>query len=396
MTSSLATSERLSFIEATSIIAGYGIGGGILALPYLISLNGILVSALIVSAAYAASLVLHLHIAELAAGHGTGSQIVELYKKYLFTGKLGGVFTWVFFMVMVVVFLANLAAYVAGGNEVLAQALGLSPPRGAILFYIAAAAIAAMGLKALGIAEKWAVAGMGVLFVVLTVASGTARIQAGAPAAGWATALKTLPTGANDALALFGMAMFCFAAFFSVPQAALGLRDRPALIGKAVAAGLGINGLLIILVTTLSLITSDSVTQIATVGWARSLGSWAELLGAVFVSLAMLTSYWSISFALSTIVEERLKAPRLVAWLIATVPTLAIALAGLGSFMGLMRTAGGGIAIFTALLFLPAYYRYRRTRSTTAILPAALDKGYAGWVIGIAYVLMAVGSLVSF
>jgi amino acid permease len=393
---SKATTERLSFIEATSIIAGYGIGGGILALPYLISINGILVSALIVGAAYAASLVLHLHIAELAAGHGTGSQIVELYEKYLFTGKLGGVFTWAFFIVMVVVFLANLAAYVAGGNEVLAQALGLSPPWGAILFYVAAAAIAALGLKALGIAEKWAVASIGVLFVVLTVASGIARMQARAPAAGWATAFKTLPAGANGALALFGMAMFCFAAFFSVPQAALGLRDRPALVGKAVAAGLGINGLLIILVTTLSLIASDSVTQIATVGWARSLGSWAELLGAVFVFLAMLTSYWSISFALSTIVEEQLEAPRLVAWLIATVPTLAIALAGLGSFMSLMRTAGGGIAIFTALLFLPAYYRYRRTRSTTAILPAALDKSYAGWVIGIAYVLMAVGSLVSF
>jgi amino acid permease len=395
MTLSTATVERLSFIEATSIIAGYGIGGGILALPYLISLNGILGSALIVGAAYAASLVLHLHIAELAAGHGTGSQIVELYKRYLFTGKWGGVFTWAFFILMGVVFLANLAAYVAGGNEVLAQTLGLSPPWGAVLFYGAAAAIAALGLKALGIAEKWAIAGMGVVFVVLIAASVTARIQAGAPAAGWATALKTLPPSAKGVLALFGMAMFCFAAFFSVPQAALGLRDRPALIGKAVAAGLGINGLLIILVTTLSLIASDSVTQIATVGWAPSLGSWAELLGAVFVILAMLTSYWSISFALSTIVEEQLKAPRLTAWLIATVPTLAIALAGMGGFMVFMRTAGGGIAIFVAVLFLPAYYRYRRTRSATAILPTVLDKGYAGWVIGIAYGLMALGSLVS-
>jgi amino acid permease len=32
---------RLSFAEATSIIAGYGIGGGVLALPYLVSRNGV-------------------------------------------------------------------------------------------------------------------------------------------------------------------------------------------------------------------------------------------------------------------------------------------------------------------------------------------------------------------
>ncbi|GAB1457154.1 hypothetical protein MASR2M48_24620 [Spirochaetota bacterium] len=65
----------------------------------------------------------------MAIGDGTGSQIVELYKKYLFTGKFGIVFTWAFFVVMGVVFLANLAAYVAGGNEALARDLA-SPPHG--------------------------------------------------------------------------------------------------------------------------------------------------------------------------------------------------------------------------------------------------------------------------
>jgi amino acid permease len=137
------------------------------------------------------------------------------------------------------------------------------------------------------------------------------------------------------------------------------------------------------------------MTEIATVGWAKTLGPWAEGAGTAFVILAMLTSYWSISFALSTIVEEHLKAPRVVAWAIATLPTLLIALAGFGGFMESMRTAGGGIAILMAVLFLPAYYRYRRTRAKPAILPRSLDKPWAGWVIGAAYVLMAVGSVVS-
>jgi amino acid permease len=387
--------SRLSFAEATSIIAGYGIGGGILALPWLVSRNGIIVSALVIAAAYAASLLLHLYIAEVAAGDGTGSQIVELYRKYLFTGRFGVAFTWILFVVMGIVFLASLAAYVAGGNEVLAQGLGIPSPWGAIAFYVIAAMVAALGLKALGVAEKWAVTGMAALFAVLTVATIIARVRAGSPAAAWPAAMRAMPTTASLPLALFGMSMFCFAAFFSVPQAVSGLSDRPKLIGKAVAAGLGINAALIFLVIVMSLIASDAMTEIATVGWARTLGPWAEVAGTTFVILAMLTSYWSISFALSTIVEERLMAPRVVAWAIATLPTLLIALAGFGGFMEFMRTAGGGIAILIAVLFLPAYYRYRRTRADPAILPRSLDRSWAGWVIGAAYVLMAIGSVVS-
>lgn len=392
--SSTGTS-RLSFAEATSIIAGYGIGGGILALPWLVSRNGIFVSALVIAAAYVASLLLHLYIAELAAGDGTGSQIVELYRKYLFTGRLGAFFTWVFFVVMGVVFLANLAAYVAGSNEALAQGLGIPAPWGGVIFYVLAATVAALGLKVLGMAEKWAVTGMAILFIVLTAATVVARVRIGGTAAAWPVALRTIPAGASLPLALFGMSMFCFAAFFSVPQAAAGLSDRPHLIGKAVAAGLGINAALIFLVTTMSLIASDQMTEIATVGWARTLGPWAEAAGTAFVLLAMLTSYWSISFALSTIVQERLRVPHIAAWAIATVPTLVLALAGLGGFMDFMRTAGGGIAILIAVLFLPAFYRYRRTRDKPAILPAVLDRPWAGWVIGVAYVLMAAGSVVT-
>ena len=386
---------RLSFAEATSIIAGYGIGGGILALPWLVSRNGIAVSALIIVAAYAASLLLHLFIAELSAGDGTGSQIVELYRKYLFTGRFGSAFTWLFFIVMGIVFLANLAAYIAGGNEVLAQGLGLSPPWGALLFYAAAAAVAALGLKALGIAEKWAVAGMALLFILLSILTIGTRIRAGAPAEAWYKAFQTIPESSSLPLALFGMSMFCFAAFFSVPQAVKGLQDRPMFVGKAVAAGLGINAGLIFIVTVMSLIASDNMTEIATVGWAKTLGPWAEIAGTAFVILAMLTSYWSISFALSTIIEERLKVKRIPAWAIATFPTLLLALAGFGGFLDFMRTAGGGIAILIAVLFLPAYYRYRRTHSAPAILPRYMDKLWAGWVIAIAYILMAVGSAVS-
>jgi len=387
--------QRLSLFEATSIIAGYGIGGGVLALPYLVSRCGLASAALVIGLAYAASLLLHLYIAELAAGDGTGKQIVELYRTYLFTGRWGSAFTWAFFIVMGVVFLANLAAYVAGGNEVLSQALGLPEPWGALAFYAMAALVAALGLKALGVAEKWAVIAMAAIFVALAAATIALRLEAGGPARAWTLALGAGPESPSLPLALFGMAMFCFAAFFSVPQAVVGLANRPGLVRKAVALGLGLNAVIILLVTTMSLLASEEVTEIATIGWARALGPWAEAAGAAFVILAMLSSYWSISFALSTIIEERLRLPRLGAWAMATIPTLLIALAGLGGFMDFMRTAGGGIAILIAALFLPAYYSYRKKARGPTILPRLLDAPWAGLAIALAYALMAVGSVVS-
>jgi len=390
-----STHTRLSFTQATSIIAGYGIGGGVLAVPYLVSLNGIVVSTLVIIVAYAASLVLHLLIGEMCTGDGSGRQIVELYRKYLFTGKFGVAFTWIFFVVMGVVFLANLAAYVSGGDEVLRQSMGLPSTWGALAFYLVAASIAALGLKALGIAEQWAVGSMAMLFVVLALATIAMRVGAGGPAPAWGAAVSTQFTTPSRAVALFGMTMFCFSAFFSVPQAVAGLRDRPGLINKAIAAGLGINGIIILLVTVMSLIASDEVTQIATVGWARTLGPWAEAAGTAFVIIAMLTSYWSISFALSTMIEERLKVKRIVAWLIATLPTLFIAIAGFGGFLDFMRTAGGGIAILIAVLFLPAYHGYRKTRSGCSILPRLVDRAWASWFVALAYVAMAIGSIVT-
>lgn len=379
---------RLGFLEATSVIAGYGIGGGILALPWLVSLNGILPSLAVLAAAYLLSLILHLMIAELSAGDGSGKQIIELLARYLFKGKAGTVLIWIFFAIMGLVFLANLAAYVAGGGEVLAEA-GLGPPWGAILFYIAAASVAAFGLKALGIAEKWAVIAMGLLFAGLAVASGISFASTGAAT----PALPPSPT-ASRLLALYGMGMFCFAAFFSVPQAARGLADRPRLISRAVAAGLGINFVLIIVVTSLSLMLCAEPTRIATVGWSRALGAIAEKAGTVFVILAMLTSYWSISFALTDIVRERLGARRFVSWLVATAPTLLIALAGMGGFLGFMRTAGGGIAVLVAVLLVPTYRNYRRSRQGTALLGPVLAQSGWNWLVAIAYLAMAAGSLI--
>lgn len=408
---SVTKAEKLGFWQAASIVAGYGIGGGVLALPYLVSLNGIFIAIAVLLVAYFFSLLLHLMIAELAAGDGSGRQIVELLDRYLFTGRGGKALTWVMFVLMGLAFLANLAAYVAGGREVFAT-LGLGAAAGSILFYAMAAVVAALGLKALGRAESGAIAGMVVVFVVLagmTVAriagwTGAALGSAGGAATSAGGSLTEAGSSVNAlsrayaapslnrVLALYGMSMFSFAAFFSVPQAVRGLSDRPKLVVPAVATGLGINFAVIFVVTALALAVPGEVTTVATIGWTRYLGPFASVLGTLFVTLAMLSSYWSIAQALASILRERLGIGQFAAFLVATLPTLALSF--LGGFLGFMRTAGGGIAVLVAVLLIPTYARYRRGRERTSILPKILDVRGLGWAVAAAYILMAIGSMV--
>jgi amino acid permease len=386
----VAVQKHLTTFEAASIVAGYGIGAGIMAVPWMIAQNGIWPSLIIVLAAYGVSVLLHLMIAQLALGSSeTDSgrlQIVEIFRTYLFRGKLRGVLTWLFFAVMFLVLTLNLSAYVAGAGDILGNLTGFPPRAGGALFSVVAAGVVVLGLKALGVSEKIAVISMLALFAALFAGTLTVPFQPLPGGFHWGT----------GSLALFGVVMFCFASFFSVPQVVEGLRDRPGKMRGAVLLGIAINLAIILLVTFLALAASPKVTQVAIVGWASAIGPWASILGSVFFLLALLTTYWSISYALGTIVRERLSVGRVPAWLLATLPNIALALSGLTGFMGFVRLAGGAIALLVALLFVPAYLSYRKTASGDLfIMSGRLRWRSWPWIAMAGYLLMAAGSFVS-
>lgn len=108
----------------------------------------------------------------------------------------------------------------------------------------------------------------------------------------------------------------------------------------------------------------------------------------------MLTTYWSISLALSDILEEQLHWNRRLCWLLATLPSLILALFNTGGFLSLMRTAGGLIAIMIALMVVPAFRRCCREKGAL-LLPKALSGTPMQVLVVVAFILMAVGSVVS-
>jgi amino acid permease len=386
----MASSKELTVFEAASIVAGYGIGAGIMAVPWMASRSGVWTTLLVVAVAYAVSVLLHLMIAQLALGSvtadGGGLQIVEIFRKWLFRGPLRTVLTWAFFVVMFLVLTLNLAAYVAGAGDIIQSLTGLPVRVGGALFSVLAAGVVVLGLKALGVSEKIAVVSMLALFAALFVGTMTVPFQ---PLA------LTLSLD-KAALALFGAVMFCFASFFSVPQVVEGLRSRPAKMRGAVMLGIAINLAIVLLVTLLALLASREVTQVAIVGWAAAIGPWAAILGSVFFLLALLTTYWSISYALSTIVRERLGLGRVPAWLLSTLPNIALALTGFTGFLGFVRLAGGAIALLVALLLVPAYLSYRASQRGQALLIMSGRLGWQAWawVAMAGYLVMAVGSFV--
>ena len=379
--------KKLTLFEAASIIAGLGVGGGVMAVPYLASLNGMIPFVAIMLLAYLVSLLLHLMITEIVMRDGGEYQMVELLGKYLFPQRpaLRRVFLWIFFGLIVFSFYALLAGYIAGAGEILVNLTGLPFWVGNIIFYGVAAGVVFFGLKVMGLSEKYAIAAAALILAVLSCAT---IAKPAAP-------VSLFTGGGKEMLALFGMIMFCFASFFSIPQAREGLYWRKSLLPWAVVLGLGINFCFTFVVTLMAQLASPEVTEMAIIGWGGAIGQWASLTGSIFVFLAILTSYWATSYALTTIIVERMGWGYRPSWLLATAPTLILAVSGLTGFLGFMRLAGGAIAVLVALLIIPALRTSRHT-APQGLFSTGRWGDLAGQLfIAAAYILAAIGSLIA-
>ena len=372
---------KLTTWEAACIITGYGIGAGVLSMPYMAARNGMLVSLIILALALLVSYTLHLMIAELALKEGSGGQIISCLNRFLFRGKWKKPLSILFFVLMALILVTNLAAYISGAQEVIVGLVPMPDLLAQLLFYAVAAAVVLFGLKAVGVSEKYAVGAIFVLIAVLAAASlGKVR-----------NALSFAPGGLNEALAYYGLAMFALSAFFSVPQAVEGLGGNVKEIKKAVFLGLCNTFVMVLVITVCALLSSTRVTEVAMVGWSEGIGLWAQVIGGIFTVLAMLTTYWSLSLALGSIIQDMLHPGHRISWLLATLPSMLLVLLNVAGFMELMRTAGGLIAIIIAVMVVPSYHNARR-ECGSVLLPKA---GIALEVlIVLGYVLMAVGSVV--
>ena len=118
---------KLTTWQAACIITGYGVGSGIMTLPYLVNRAGIISCIVIRACRFLQLLHAHRCLQKRSSARVATPKLVTMFKKILFVqrkARKGP--NRSFFALTVVVLIVNLAAYIAGGAEIL-QAAGLPP-----------------------------------------------------------------------------------------------------------------------------------------------------------------------------------------------------------------------------------------------------------------------------
>ncbi len=353
----IKSESRLTFMEATSIIVGHGVGAGILAVPYLASRAPWWDFLWILAIAYSINLLLHLMIAELSLNN-KGAQFVKCFENELFTGRFKKLATWIVFAFLAFSVLCNVASFITGSAAVFTSWFGLPSWAGMLIYYVIAGLVVFFGMKIVGICEKYSVIAMVIVIGILFVATVTSKMNA----------LPSSFIAASNSMALYSTVAFSLSAVMSVPQVVKGVDGDRKKIISAIAAGTGINAFLIIVVTFMTLLgAGQAITKNgALVDLSTSLGGWVSIVGYIFSLLALSTSFWANTLNMRDIIAEQTKWNLKLCWLLATLPCLILALGGMTSFVGFARLAGI-IQVLTGIGIIIAYNRSRKRTGQSLI-----------------------------
>ena len=380
--------ERLSPLGATSLMVGAGVGAGIMAIPWLVARTGVLELVVVLVVAYGATCLVHLLLAEVCIRTGEHLQLVELIRLYLLRDHRWIWVVWLAFVLLAVAFLAALAAYVFAAAEIVTDLTGLPPSLSQLLVYVASAGVVFFGLGAVGAFEQLGALALVTCTAILAIgALGFPSTPPMGPSGGW-----------TDLLALYGLVMYGFATYFSIPQVVKGTAPDGRAAVRAIVAGLGINGLLIGVIALVAVGVSQPVTEVAIVGIADRLGSWAGTVGSLFMLAALLTTYWAVSLALADMVRERAGIGWRAAWLLATLPSLLVLFLGLWSFVEYLSVAAGATAAVVALITVPMFRNARRygdVAEPSWTLGRLGDPAWLGLAL-LASALMVIGAILAF
>ena len=334
---------QLTTFEAISMIVGNSIGTGIIAVPYLAVRNSMWDVVWMVAFAYIVNVILHLIIAELSYNNG-GVQLVKSFEGELFHGKMKKIFSWIMFVVYGLAIMVGVSGNINGGAQIFVNWFGLPLWAAQLIYYLIAGSVVFMGMKAVGIAQKYSVALL--LGIVAVMTAGTFLHPR--------NTLYTAPFHINNLLALYSMVVFATSANQAVIQVVKGLNGDSKRIRKTIFTGFGLSSLFVLVVTlTVLLGTKGAVDkELAYMQLGESIGGWALILAGIFSLFALLTTFWSNTLALRDVVHEQVGTGNRVSWLIATVPCILFAIFGVSSFIVLTRIMSGVVVLVSIMLVL--------------------------------------------
>ena len=377
-------SKKLTFAESLMLVAGAGIGTGILTIPYAIDKIGIFGTVLSLVLAYTVSAFMYLIIADLTRNSEKPEDLLAILDEHLFSGKGKKALNIAFLVLLVLLLLENLVVYILCAGNVLTDLLGLHGTVTKILFYALASVVIIFGVKGMGVGEKLSMILIGSAVLVLMVLSfvdikGTLNFSFGSP---------------STVFAVYGLFMFAFSAIFSIIQVCNHIEKKED-TGKAVIGGLTLNALITMAFTVAVILGSDTVTEIATIGLSESIGiPFVKMLCSVLVLLAMFTSFWSSGFAFSDVVGGQLGLSARLSWFIATVPALLIAVFLPLGVLDYVQIGAGALSIILVIVVLPAYYNAVKHPKTNLLLGKCSGNKIMLSLVALFIILMAVSSFI--
>ena len=356
----IKSESRFTFLEATAVIVGHGVGTGILSVPYLASRNSTFSFVWIILLAFIINVLLHLMIAELSY-HNDGAQFVKCLENAFNNEKVKKVISWIAFGLLGFAVLMNVCSYITGSSIAIASIyytiIGEEIPEvlpygveiiSMLIYYVLVALVVFFGMKIVGISEKYCVFMMIGVMVVLLIAVNLNHIYP----------LENGHKSLNNIFALYGMISFALSSVMSVPQVVKGLNGHIKKIRGSITLGVGINASLVILLTFLTLVGSGRITQNgAIVDLSQEIGGWVSIIGYVFTIIALSTSLWANTLNLRDVVSEQTKLSLRLSWVIASFPCLVLAIVAVflsSTFVKFARLASI-VQIITNLGIIVAY-----------------------------------------
>ena len=335
----------LSLLRASCLIAGAGMGTGVLSMPLAAEGLGLGSVLLAISVAAGASLLVYLVLSELTRRSDPPAQLLNILSRHLFTGRWAKGFRTVFFVLFTFLLFQCLTTYVIAGSQALEAMSPVSGPAAMGVFCAAGLATSLFGLRTVAAWETVSVSLIAVTIVALTVLSTghharSIPLRFGQP----------LPT-----ISLFAVFMYAFSAIFAVVQVA-GHVPLAVDLRKALVIGLAINVAGTLAFVLAALTASDVVTPVATIGLAASLTQpMALVASSVFVLLAMLTSFWPALIAFADVVHEATGIQTAIGQWMAAVPSLLMAALLPLALLDYVELGAGAISLVIILLIIPAY-----------------------------------------
>lgn len=353
----IKTEAKLTTFEAVSMIVGNSIGTGIIAVPYLAMKNSLFDVVWMVAVGYCINVILHLIIAELSYNNG-GVQLVKSFEGELFQGKLKQIFSWVMFVVYGLAIMIGVSGNINGGAQIFVNWFGIPFAMAQLIYYCIAGVVVFIGMKAVGIAQKYAV--IALFGIVAAMTAGT-----------FLHPLNNLTQATfhwNNLLALYSMVVFATSANQAVIQVVKGLEGNSRKIRKAIFIGFALSSLFVLIVTSTVLLGTKGTIdkELAYMQLGESIGRWAVILAGIFSLFALLTTFWSNTLSLRDVVHEQIGIGNRISWLIATIPCILFAMFGVNSFILLTRIMSG-VVILVSIMLVITYGKSRKKAGASPI-----------------------------